>query len=171
VDSATDFARIYEEHVAGVVLAAASVLGDAALAEDVAQEVFLGFWRGGGYDAARGPVGPYLRLLARSRALDIWRSSRASERTTARLKERTVLDSAVAEEPQHTVLRAHDRDLALSAVRKLPVDQRRAIGLTYWAGLTARQAAEAEGIPLGTAKSRVRLGLRKLARDPVICAA
>jgi RNA polymerase sigma-70 factor (ECF subfamily) len=171
VDSTTDFARIYKEHLAGVVRAAASVLGDAALAEDVAQEVFLALWRGGGYDPTRGALGPYLRLLARSRALDVWRRSRARDRTMSRLKERTVLDSAVAEAPQHTVLRAADRDIALSAVRRLPVDQRRAIGLTYWADLTAQQAAEVEGIPLGTAKSRVRMALHKLAQDPVISAA
>ena len=171
MDSATDFARIYREHAAGVVRAAARVLGDTALAEDVAQDVFLGLWRGSGYDPARGPLGPYLQLLARSRALDVWRNSRAGDRRMARLKERTVLDSTVAEAPQHAVLRAADRDLALSAVRKLPVDQRRAIGLTYWAGLTAQQAAEVEGIPLGTAKSRVRLGLHKLARDLAIAAA
>jgi RNA polymerase sigma-70 factor (ECF subfamily) len=170
VHSDTDFARIYQEHAAGVVRAAARVLRDTALAEDVAQEVFLGLWRGSGYDAARGPLGPYLRLQARSRALDVLRNSRAGDRRMARLKERTVLDSAVAEAPQHTVLRAADRDLALSAVRRLPVDQRRAIGLTYWADLTAQQAADLDGIPLGTAKSRLRLGLHKLARDPVMCA-
>ena len=168
--SDTDFARIYQEHAAGVVRAAARVLGDTALAEDVAQEVFLGLWRGSGYDAARGPLGPYLRLQARSRALDVLRNSRACDRRMARLKERTMLDTAVAETPQHTVLRAAERDLAVGAVRKLPVDQRRAIGLTYWADLTIQQAAEVEGIPLGTAKSRIRLGLHKLARDPVMCA-
>jgi RNA polymerase sigma-70 factor, ECF subfamily len=166
--SATDFARIYQEHAAGVVRAAARVLRDTALAEDVAQDVFLGLWRGCGYDADRGPLGPYLRLQARSRALDVLRNSRAADRRMARLKERIMLDTAVAEAPQQTVLRAADRDTALSAVRKLPVDQRRAIGLTYWADLTAQQAADIEGIALGTAKSRVRLGLRKLARDPVI---
>jgi RNA polymerase sigma-70 factor (ECF subfamily) len=170
VRSATDFARIYQEHAPGVVRAAARVLGDTALAEDVAQEVFLGLWRGSGYDAARGPLGPYLRLQARSRALDVLRNSRAGDRRMARLKERTMLDTAVAETPHETVLRAAERDLAVGAVRKLPLDQRRAIGLTYWADLTIQQAAEVEGIPLGTAKSRIRLGLHKLARDPVMCA-
>jgi RNA polymerase sigma-70 factor, ECF subfamily len=168
--SATDFARIYQEHATGVVRAAARVLGDTALAEDVAQEVFLGLWRGSGYDAARGPLGPYLRLQARSRALDVLRNSRAGDRRMARLKECSMLDTAVAETPQHTVLRGAERDLVVGAVRKLPVDQRRAIGLTYWADLTIQQAAEVEGIPLGTAKSRIRLGLHKLARDPVMCA-
>jgi RNA polymerase sigma-70 factor (ECF subfamily) len=162
-----EFARIYDKHAGDVFRTAVRVLGDAGLAEDVAQEVFLALWRGAGYDERRGPLGPYLRLLARSRALDVWRKARAGDRTVAKLKERSVREPAV-EEPQHAVLRAADRELALAAVRNLPADQRRAIGLTYWADLTAQQAADLQGIPLGTAKSRVRLGLHKLAQDPAM---
>jgi RNA polymerase sigma-70 factor (ECF subfamily) len=171
MDRGSDFARIYDEHVAEVVRAAARVLGDTALAEDVAQEVFLTVWRRGGYDPARGSLGAYLRLMARSRAVDVWRRYGAVERTTARLEERTVLDSSAAAEPAQAVVRAADRELARRAVRNLPVDQRQAIGLTYWAGLTVQQAADAEGVPLGTAKSRVRLALHKLAHDPAMAAA
>ena len=169
--SSTDFARIYEEHAVDVLRVAAGVLRDPALAEDVAQDVFLALWRGCGYDPARGPVGPYLRLLARSRALDVWRKSRTGERTMTRLKDPALLDSAAAEAPEHAVVRADERRVAVSAVKSLPADQRRAIGLAYWAGLTAVQAAEVEGIPVGTVKSRVRLGLHKLARDPAMATA
>jgi RNA polymerase sigma-70 factor, ECF subfamily len=170
MDSASDFARIYDEHAADVLTTAARVLGDPALAEDVTQEVFLALWRGSGYDESRGPLGPYLRLMARSRAVDVWRRNRASERTVARLQECTAFDSPT-EEPPHVLLREADRELARRGVRSLPAEQRRAIGLTYWAGLTVQQAAEVEGVPLGTAKSRVRLALRKLARDPAMAAA
>lgn len=166
-----DFGQIYDQYSGDVIRAAVRVLGDARLAEDVAQEVFLALWRGGGYDAARGPLGPYLRLLARSRALDLWRKNRAGERMLARLKDRTALDPAVAEAPQHVLQRAADRELALRAVASLPTDQRRAIALTYWGDLTVQQAADAEGVPLGTAKSRVRLGLHKLARNPAMATA
>ena len=168
MNSYSDFAQIYDEHARDVVLAAARVLRDAALAEDVAQEVFLALWRGGGYDETRGPLGPYLRLLARSRALDVWRRNRAAERTMARLREHALVDSSAAEEAPQIVLRAADRELARGRVRSLPADQRQAIGLTYWAGLTVQQAADVQGVPLGTAKSRVRLALRKLARDPAM---
>lgn len=164
----SDFARIYDEHAADVFRTALHVLGDATLAEDVAQEVFLALWRGCGYDDKRGPLGPYLRLLARSRALDLWRRNRAGERTVARLKDHTTFGSSTAEEPPAIVLRAADRELARRCVRNLPASQRQAIGLAYWAGLTVQQVADAEGVPLGTAKSRVRLALHKLAGDPAM---
>jgi RNA polymerase sigma-70 factor, ECF subfamily len=166
-----DFTQIYMEHKADVFLAAASVLRDAALAEDVAQEVFLALWRGGGYDRTRGPIGPYLRLVARSRALDVWRSARTRERAIARLQDSARLHSAVAEDPSHVVVRATVRERARRGVRSLSADQRQAIGLTYWAGLTAQQVADVQDVPLGTAKSRVRLALRKLAVEPAMATA
>jgi|SRR5215203_4026477 len=167
----SDFAQTYAEHAPGVLRAAMRVLGDRALAEDVTQDVFLAFWRGTAYDESRGPLGPYLKLRARSRALDIWRSNRASERTTIALRERAEFDPSSADQPAHAVLRAADRQRARSGVRSLPLPQRRAIALTYWGGLTMEQAAEVEGIPVGTAKSRVRLGLQKLAHDPALATA
>jgi RNA polymerase sigma-70 factor (ECF subfamily) len=168
---ARDFTQVYKEHKDDVFLAAASVLRDAALAEDVAQEVFLALWRGGGYDRTRGPIGPYLRLVARSRALDVWRSTRTRERAIARLQDSARLHSAVAEDPSHVVVRAADRERARRAVRNLSADQRQAIGLTYWAGLTAQHVADVQDVPLGTAKSRVRLALRKLAVEPAMATA
>jgi RNA polymerase sigma-70 factor (ECF subfamily) len=163
-----DFARIYDDHADEVVRAAEQVLGDAGLAEDVAQEVFLALWRGCGYDEARGALGPYLRLLARSRALDVRRRNRAGERTVVRLREHAPSRACAEDEPSRAALRAADRELARSRVRSLPPDQRNAIALAYWGGLTVQQAAALQGIPLGTAKSRVRLGLRRLARDPAM---
>ena len=166
-----DYTQIYEQHKADVFRAAASVLRDAALAEDVTQEVFLALWRGGGYDHTRGSLGPYLRLVARSRALDVWRSNRTRQRAIDRLQESARLHPAVAEEPSHVVVRATDRERARRGVRNLPADQRQAIGLTYWAGLTAQQVADVQDVPLGTAKSRVRLALRKLAEEPAMATA
>ena len=113
----------------------------------------------------RGPLGPYLRMVARSRALDLRRQSRGSERTRARLQQTAAVISPVAE-PPHVVCRAADRELTRRGVRRLPDEQRQVIGLTYWGDLTVQQAAELQGIPFGTAKSRMRLALLKLARDP-----
>src|SRR4051794_37825990 len=75
------FARIYDEHSGGVYGVALRVLGNPATAQDVAQDVFLRFWRDPGrFDARRGDLGAYLRLMARSRALDLWRTAQAGGR-------------------------------------------------------------------------------------------
>src|SRR4051812_50019055 len=76
-DAAT-FARVYGSHGPAVYGAALRVLGNPATAQDVAQDVFLRLWRRpGAFDARRGDLGAYLRLMARSRALDLWRSAQA----------------------------------------------------------------------------------------------
>src|SRR5215210_4499326 len=81
------FARAYDEHGPGVYGAALRVLGNPATAQDVAQDVFLRLWRRpSAFDSRRGDLGAYLRLMARSRALDLWRSAQAGGRATDRLK-------------------------------------------------------------------------------------
>jgi RNA polymerase sigma-70 factor (ECF subfamily) len=166
-----DFEAIYAQHASEVLHTARGILRDTTLAEDVVQEVFERVWRGSGFDERRGPLGPYLKLLARSRALDLWRRTRAGERAQHRLEEGAGSSPAVAHDPEAVLLRDTERRQARAAVRRLPVAQRQAIGLAYWGGLSAEQVATAEGIPLGTAKSRVRMGLDKLSRDPDLVAA
>ena len=169
--SAPTFEAIYAEHAAEVQRAAFSILRDATLAEDIVQEVFERVWRGSGHDERRGPLGPYLKLLARSRALDLWRRMRSVERVQHRLTEHADPPLARTHSPETALTRATERRLARAAVRRLPQEQRQAIGLAYWGGLSTQELAAVEGIPLGTAKSRVRLGLRKLAGDPELVAA
>jgi RNA polymerase sigma-70 factor (ECF subfamily) len=169
--STPTFEAIYAEHSADMHRAAFSVLRDATLAEDVVQEVFERVWRGSGHDERRGPLGPYLKLLARSRALDLWRRTRSAERAQHRLEERTDSLPARTQSPEAALTRATERRLARAAVRRLPEEQRQAIGLAYWGGLSTQELATLEGIPLGTAKSRVRMGLAKLSRDPELVAA
>jgi len=79
------FERIYDEHSRGVYAAAFRIVGNSAQAEDVVQDVFLRVWRRpGSFDAKRGELGSYLRLMARSRALDLWREGQAAGRASAR---------------------------------------------------------------------------------------
>src|SRR5215203_6713237 len=81
------FREVFETHERGVHAAAMRILGNAAQAQDVVQDVFLRVWRRpGSFDANRGEIGSYLRMMARSRALDLWRTSQASSRATDRLK-------------------------------------------------------------------------------------
>jgi RNA polymerase sigma-70 factor (ECF subfamily) len=159
------FAEVFDEHAAGVHSAALAILRDAARAEDVVQDVFLRLWRRpDAWDPARGPLGAYLRLMARSRALDLWREGDVRERARRRAQDAAVADPAppTTETPETAALRSAESEALRAALDELSEEQRSAVALAYWGGLTAEQIAERVGIPLGTAKSRIRLGLRRL---------
>ena len=153
-----EFSDVYR-HLAPVAIRAAErVLHDRAASEDVAQDVFAGLWeRPAAYDPTRGSLAGYVAMVARSRALDRWRSRQASDAATERLGhdvgfavEGSVADSAVWRERV---------DLAIAALRAAPHEQRQAVLLAYGAGYTAREVAALTRVPIGTAKSRIRLGL------------
>ena len=160
------FGRIYDEHRRGVHATAHRVLGSSAAAQDVVQDVFLRVWRNPQkFDASRGEVGSYLRLMARSRAVDLWREGQASGRAQDRLKVVVAHDGGAGgtgSQPDHLALASADRSHVRAALGRLPVSQREALVLAYWGGLTADQIARRAGVPLGTAKSRIRLGLARL---------
>jgi RNA polymerase sigma-70 factor (ECF subfamily) len=167
----TTFEALYSRYAAELRQVARAVVRDPVLAEDVVQDVFERLWRGSGYDERRGPLGPYLRMLVRSRALDVWRRGRAGERMQTRLEEVAGGGAVAPHDPEAAFMLATERTVARAAVRRLPDEQRQAIGLAYWGGLSVQEVATTQGIPLGTAKSRVRLGLDKLARDQSLAAA
>jgi RNA polymerase sigma-70 factor (ECF subfamily) len=158
------FERAYDQHARGVYRAAYRVLGSAAQAQDVVQDVFLKLWREPGkFDARRGELGSYLRLMARSRALDTWRERDAAGRASDRLKLDVALDEGRPDErPAVAAEREGEWRTLRDALRGLPAVQREAVVLAYWGGLTADQIARRSNVPLGTAKSRIRLGLARL---------
>jgi RNA polymerase sigma-70 factor, ECF subfamily len=153
-----DVQAAFVEHERGVYAAAYGVLRDAARAEDVVQDVFLRLWlRPGTFDPQRAGLGSYLRLMGRSRALDLWRETDVRTRAAERLERMT--PPRFAEPP--AILdceRAHVR----AALGELPAAQREALVLAYWGGLSADQISRQTQVPLGTAKSRIRLGLARL---------
>jgi RNA polymerase sigma-70 factor (ECF subfamily) len=162
------FGRAYDEHSRVVYTAAYRILGNPAQAQDVVQDVFLRLWRRPRtFDAARGELGPYLRMMARSRALDLWREGQAAGRASDRLK----VAVAQAEPPDEAgrpsaqAERREQGETVRAAVRRLPDAQREAVAMAYWGGLTADEIARRSEVPLGTAKSRLRLGLEKLRAD------
>ena len=166
ISDPTTFGRIYDEHSRSVYGAALRILGNAAQAQDVTQDVFLKLWRDPHrFDASRGELGSYLRLMARSRALDVYREAQAAGRARDRL-ELVVSHSEVRadERPAVAAERAGERTAVIDALRSLPAPQREALVLAYWGGLTADEVARRVGVPLGTAKSRIRLGMAKLQR-------
>jgi RNA polymerase sigma-70 factor (ECF subfamily) len=137
------------------------VLGDDAAAQDVVQDVFVELWsHPDRYDPAIGTLRTYLTVLARHRAVDVVRSElrrvarqEHSYRLAPRQPDPSPSEEAMASEIATTVR---------AAIRLLPDGQRRVVELVYYGGLTCREAAQAAGIPEGTAKSRLRLAIAKL---------
>lgn len=158
------FERAFAEHRDGVYGAAYRVLGDATQAHDVTQDVFLRVWRRpGAYDPARAPLGAYLRLIARSRAIDLLREAQAAGRAGDRLRDVTVEEESRPEDrPAEAAARSDQRRTVAKLLSGLPEPQREAVVLAYWAGMTADEIARRSSVPLGTAKSRLRLALGKL---------
>jgi RNA polymerase sigma-70 factor (ECF subfamily) len=161
------FRNAFNDHHRAVYTAAFRIVGDAALAQDVVQDVFMRLWRRpGSFDPARGDLRTYLRLMGRSRALDLWRESQVRGRAADRLKLVSGAEEPRFEEhPAALVERGEDDAEVRQALRKLPEAQREAIVLAYWGGLTADQIAQRARVPLGTAKSRIRLGLERLRNE------
>ena len=167
LDDPATFARAYDAHHRGVYGAAYRILGNASQAQDVAQDVFLRVWRKPEkFDARRGELGGYLRLMARSRALDLWREGQAAGRACDRLKLVVAKEEPrVEDRPGAMAELGSERADVRRALRELPDSQREAVVLAYWGGLTAGEIARRAGVPLGTAKSRIRLGLAKLREE------
>ena len=152
------FSRVYTEYAPAVEAIARHILRDPALAQDVTHDVFLRLWMNPeAWDPKRANIGAYLRLLARSRALDAHRSRSAHVRATDRMREIV----ARVEPPAVDASAAEPCELR-HALRKLPDPQREAVVLQYWGDLPDHQVARRAGVPLGTAKSRIRLGLQRL---------
>lgn len=154
------FASAFRDHARTAFAAAVRVLGDPAAAEDVVQDVFLALWRDPAkFDAARGSLRTYMAMMARSRALDRVRTRSAREAAAGRLQHEEDVAERGAEAPDEAVIRRDAARRVVRALRDLPAPQREAVALTFAGGLSAREVAVRTGVPLGTAKSRLRLGL------------
>jgi RNA polymerase sigma-70 factor (ECF subfamily) len=159
------FVARFERRVYGLAL---TILGDPRAAEDVAQEALLRAWRNArAFDLRRGTVWSWLSTITRNLAID-----------ALRVRRRVVLDGdglndlclpADTRDPADEVVVRDDVDWLRDALTALPEEQRRAVVLAGVWGLTAREIAEREQIPLGTAKTRIRTALGRLrsALDPV----
>ena len=154
------FAELYDElapTLYGIVL---RVVRDPAQSEEVTQEVFLELWRQAArFDPARGGVHGWAVTIARRRAVDRVRSEQ-SQRDRHR-RDAAALAGA-PETPSDAVIDSLDRDRARSALTQLSDPQRHALELVYFDGLTHVEMAEQLGVPLGTAKTRIRDGLIRL---------
>ncbi len=155
-------ALLYDRHSARLLGLAQRILGDTGEAEEVLQEVFLHVWKAASsFDSSRGTVLAWLLVATRSRSIDRLRTRRPALRVGLRSLEE------VGESPSPEDLEANSAErqwssLCRDAIAELPADQRRALELAYFEGLTHQEIAERTATPLGTVKTRVRLGLMKL---------
>jgi RNA polymerase sigma-70 factor (ECF subfamily) len=157
---------LYDRHSARLLGLAHRILGDTGEAEEVLQEVFLHVWKAAGtFDASRGPVLAWLLVATRSRSIDRVRSRRPATRPGPRPLD-DAPEPASREDVEADAASREWEARCREAIASLPADQRRALELAYFEGLTHQEIAEATASPLGTVKTRVRLGLMKL-RDQV----
>jgi RNA polymerase sigma factor (sigma-70 family) len=157
-EAAAAFVGRFQRRVYGLAL---TIVGEARAAEDVAQEAFVRAWRhAGAFDPRRGTVVTWLLTITRNLAIDSVRVRRPVAVDPATILD---LDLAGAERlPDELVALRDDADRLVAAMARLSPEQRRALVLAGLLGHTAREVSEHEGIPLGTAKTRIRTGLLRL---------
>lgn len=157
------FEQLYDRHSRAVYSLVLRILQQAGTAEEVVQDVFLQLWRNAErYDASRGPFVPWLLTLARNRALDTLRLK--SERQRRREEQTDELPPVVAPPPEFEKQIDDKRraEQARTLMSFLNPQQRKAIELAYFEGLSHSEIAEAIKEPLGTVKSWIRSGLLRL---------
>lgn len=156
--AAVAFVRRYQRRVFGL---AHSMTGDVGVSEDVAQEALIRVWRHAPvFDPRRGSVTSWVLTITRNLTIDALRMRRAVPTDPDDFSATAMM--SMEHNPEDAVLRGDVRHLVRDALAGLPEEQRRAVVLASVYGRTALEISETEGIPLGTAKTRIRSGLLRL---------
>jgi len=159
------FRSLYDRYGDLVYSAVLRIVRDVHIAQDMVQEVFLRIWRRPeSYVAQRGRFSTWLISVARNRAVDEVRarSRRYRHETASPEQQERELPSSDDNDPALTAELADQRQLIIKALVELPLEQRRVIELAYFGGLTQQEIAQQLSQPLGTVKTRIRLGMQKL---------
>ena len=157
----TAFTRLYDATAARVHGLVLRVVRDPAQAEEVTQEAYLEIWRTSGrFDESRGSPMSWLLTIAHRRAVDRVRSAEASTRrdTTYHQRDQTVAHDDTAEKATASL----EAERVRQALASLTQAQRRTLELAYFGGYTHTEVASMLGLPVGTAKTRIRDGLIRL---------
>jgi RNA polymerase sigma-70 factor (ECF subfamily) len=154
-------AALYDRYAGVAYGLAYRITGDGTLAEDVVQDAFVSVWKQAArFDPERGQVKSWLLTIVHHKAIDaVRRRTNRSERALPEGPEEFV---ATHGRPDEAAEMAMDAAAVRAAVRAIPEDQRRTIEMAYFEGLTHVEISERMGVPLGTVKSRLRIGLEKM---------
>jgi RNA polymerase sigma-70 factor (ECF subfamily) len=157
------FEVFYDRHGVVAFSLAYRIVGERGAAEDVVQEAFISIWRSGArYDAARGSVRSWMLGIVRNRGIDFLRS-KAGRAPKLDFDDDSVLEHRPAKELTETeALRRETAREMRGALGELPGDQSKVIELAYFGGFSHSEIAAMLGVPLGTVKGRMRLGLEKI---------
>ena len=159
------FEAIFDRFGDLVYSTALRVLRDVHLAEDIAQEIFVRIWRKPeSYVAERGRFLTWLITITRNRAVDEVRARgrRQRHQTASPEEQERELPAGDAIDPPLNAQLAEQRRIVRAALAEIPPDQREVIELAYFGGLTQQEISERLDQPLGTVKTRIRLGMQKL---------
>ena len=155
---------LYDRHSGIVKSLGMKVVHNEAEAEDLLQEIFVEIWnRAAGYDPAKGKPLGWIVTLARRRSIDRLRKCQSHCRAEDRLREEVESQpDAWTTDPEEDFVMADIRETLLNLIKTLPEAQQQAINLAFYQGMSQREIAALTGIPLGTIKTRLELGLKKL---------
>lgn len=156
---------LYDRYARLVFSMVLKILHHQEQAEDIVQEVFLRVWRGAdSFHASRGSFVNWLLGIAHHRAIDELRRQGGQQRRAVFVDDDDALRSVpdLSDGPAELAWITQQRQAVREAMRQLPAEQRQAIELAYFGGLTQREIASHTGTPLGTVKTRMRLALQKL---------
>ena len=158
------FEVIFDRHAGAAFALAHRMCGRRPLAEEIVQEAFVSLWRSRArYDPCRGSVRSWVLRVVHNRAIDAFRRELPSSSHDVPADDDWISEALPARErTEDQVERRDDARLVRSALDDLPRDQRQVIELAYYGGLSHAQIATALGLPAGTVKGRMRLGLSKL---------
>ena len=157
------FEALYDRYSATVFGVALKMLGDRELAEDAVQEIFWRVWRRlGSFDRSRA-FAPWLFGIAHNYGIDELRRRKVRPTMVYEVDDRPILSEIPDEvDVGDAAVVAEQRQAVREALNQLPQEQREALVLAYFGGLTQQEIASRLGNPLGTVKTRMRLGLQKL---------
>jgi len=157
------FEVFYDRHGGAAYSLAYRIVGERNAAEDVTQEAFISIWRSGArFDRTRGSVRAWTLGIVRNRAIDALRRS-AGKAPKLTFDDEAILEQEAAPETtEEEALRRRESDELRGVLRELPDDQSKVIQLAYFGGFTHSEIARMLGMPLGTVKGRMRLGMEKM---------